>query len=74
METTIETSIDSVRLREGQIEIEPSPREVRIVARGTLHVASPATESVPLSKAEVEGVCQALRERQASPAAAQMTR
>jgi|HubBroStandDraft_3_1064219.scaffolds.fasta_scaffold14892_5 AbrB family looped-hinge helix DNA binding protein len=53
----------TVRLREGRIEIEPSPREVRIVVKGSLHVASPTIESAPLSQEEVEGIRQALRER-----------
>jgi AbrB family looped-hinge helix DNA binding protein len=53
----------TVRLREGRIEIEPSPREVRIVAKGSLRVASPKAESARLSKAEVERTRQALRER-----------
>jgi hypothetical protein len=52
-----------VRLRDGRIEIEPSPREVRIVAKGSLRVASPMEESARLSKAEVERTRRALRER-----------
>jgi hypothetical protein len=51
------------RLREGCIEIEPSPREVRIVAKGSLRVASPVAESARLSRAEVERTRRALRER-----------
>jgi AbrB family looped-hinge helix DNA binding protein len=53
----------TVRLREGRIEIEPSPREVRIVAKGSLRVASPVAESARLSGAEVERARRALRER-----------
>src|SRR5438477_142094 len=53
----------TVRLREGRIEIEPSPREVRIVAKGSLRVASPVAESGRLTGAEVERTRRALRER-----------
>jgi AbrB family looped-hinge helix DNA binding protein len=53
----------TMRLREGRIEIEPSPREVRIVAKGSLRVASPVAEASPLSNAEVERTRRALRER-----------
>jgi AbrB family looped-hinge helix DNA binding protein len=53
----------TVRLREGRVEIEPSPREVRIVPRGSLRVASPVAESDRLTGAEVERTRRALRER-----------
>jgi AbrB family looped-hinge helix DNA binding protein len=53
----------SVRLRDGRIEIEPSPRTVRIVARGSLRVASPVAESERLREAQVESTRRALRER-----------
>jgi len=53
----------TVRLREGRIEIEPAPREVRIVAKGSLRVASPVAESARLRGAEVERTRRALRER-----------
>ncbi|HEY6324084.1 MAG TPA: AbrB/MazE/SpoVT family DNA-binding domain-containing protein [Thermoanaerobaculia bacterium] len=53
----------TVRLREGRIEIEPSPREVRIVTKGSLRVASPVAESGRLTGAEVERTRRALRER-----------
>jgi AbrB family looped-hinge helix DNA binding protein len=53
----------TVRLREGRIEIEPSPREVRIVTKGSLRVASPVLESGRLTVAEVERTRRALRER-----------
>jgi AbrB family looped-hinge helix DNA binding protein len=53
----------TMRLREGRIELEPSPREVRIVAKGSLRVASPVEASGILSNAEVERTRRALRER-----------
>ena len=49
----------------GRIEIEPSSREVRIVAKGSLHVAAPMAESTRLTGADVERTRRALRERQA---------
>lgn len=53
----------TLHLRDGRIEIEPSPREVRVVAKGKLRVASPVAKSAPLSGEEVERTRQRLRER-----------
>ncbi|HVR10767.1 MAG TPA: hypothetical protein VMW75_22170 [Thermoanaerobaculia bacterium] len=52
-----------MQLHEGRIAIEPSPREVRIVAKGSLRKSSPVETSARLSKAEVERTRRALRER-----------
>jgi AbrB family looped-hinge helix DNA binding protein len=53
----------TVRLCEGRIEIEPAPRDVRIVVEGSLCVAHPETPSAPLRSADVELARRALRER-----------
>jgi AbrB family looped-hinge helix DNA binding protein len=53
----------TVRLREGRIEIELAPREVRIVKEGSLHVARPVEASPILSEAVVERTRRSLRER-----------
>lgn len=50
-------------VREGRIEIEVAPREVRIIEKGGLHVAEPLEESAPLTNAEVERTRRLLRER-----------
>ena len=52
-----------VSLQEGRIEIEPAPRQVRIVDRGGLKVASAVEASARLSGADVERTRRALRER-----------
>jgi hypothetical protein len=49
--------------RQGRIEVEPIPREVRIVKEGSLHVANPVATSAPLREAEVKSTRRSLRER-----------
>lgn len=49
-------------VHEGKIEIEPTPREVRIVQRGLLRIAVPVEEGPPLEQATVEAVQRELRE------------
>jgi AbrB family looped-hinge helix DNA binding protein len=57
-----------ITVQEGRIEIEPLPREVRIVQRGPLWIAVPAEEGPSLSEATVEQVLRKVRERAPSPA------
>ncbi|HVS00605.1 MAG TPA: AbrB/MazE/SpoVT family DNA-binding domain-containing protein [Thermoanaerobaculia bacterium] len=45
-----------IRVREGRIEIEPSPRDVRLVRKGRLIVAVPSVPSQPLTAEIVERV------------------
>lgn len=43
-----------IRSREGRIEIEPAPREVRLVRRGSLLIAVPEQEGPVLDAETVE--------------------
>ncbi|MFL6289293.1 MAG: AbrB/MazE/SpoVT family DNA-binding domain-containing protein [Thermoanaerobaculia bacterium] len=52
-----------VTAREGRIEIEPIPRQVRIVQKGPLRIAVPVEEGPPLTEATVEQVRREMRER-----------
>lgn len=53
-----------IRVQEGKVEIEPLPREVKIVQKGPLWVAVPTEEGPPLSAATVEEVLRKVRERE----------
>ena len=53
-----------VTVQEGRIEIEPLPREVRIVQKGPLRVAVPAEDGPALSGATVERALREVRERE----------
>jgi AbrB family looped-hinge helix DNA binding protein len=50
-----------IQVRDGRIEIEPSPRDVRLVRKGRLTVAVPAVPSPPLTAETVESVLDNLR-------------
>ena len=52
-----------VSVREGRIEIEPAPRQVRIVQKGPLRIAEPLEEGPALSGETVEQVRREVRER-----------
>lgn len=52
-----------VMAREGRIEIEPVPRQIRIVQKGHLRVAVPVEEGPPLTESTVEHVRREMRER-----------
>jgi len=52
-----------ITVQEGKVEIEPLPREVRIVQRGPLWIAVPTEEGPPLSQATSEQVLRKVRER-----------
>jgi AbrB family looped-hinge helix DNA binding protein len=52
-----------ITVQGGRIEIEPAPREVRIVKKGPLRVAVPTQEGPPLTEATSERVRRELRER-----------
>ena len=50
-----------IACREGRIEIEPVPRNVRIVERGGFQVAEPLTKSDPLPRAVVKRTKEEIR-------------
>ena len=52
-----------ISVQEGRIEIEPAPREVRIVQKGPLRVAIPAEEGPLLEEATADAVLREIRER-----------
>lgn len=52
----------NLRVREGRIEIEPAPREIRIVQKGPLRIAVPVEEGASLEAATVDAVLRELRE------------
>lgn len=54
-----------IRWREGRIEIEPAPREVRLKRRGKMLVAEPVEPSDRLSTEDVERTVDELRSRHA---------
>jgi AbrB family looped-hinge helix DNA binding protein len=48
---------------DGRVEIEPLPREVRVVKKGRLHVAVPVEDGDPLTNAIVHETLQMVRGR-----------
>jgi hypothetical protein len=52
-----------VTVRDGRVEIEPSPREVRVVQRGPLWVAVPVGSGEPLTVSAVERVRRDIRDQ-----------
>jgi bifunctional DNA-binding transcriptional regulator/antitoxin component of YhaV-PrlF toxin-antitoxin module len=52
-----------ITVRDGRIEIEPAPREVRIVRKGRLRVAVPAEGGDVLKSDSVREVTASVRER-----------
>lgn len=48
---------------DGRVEIEPLPREVRVVRKGRMHVAVPVEEGHPLPNAAVRETAKSVRER-----------
>lgn len=54
-----------VSCRDGRIEIEPAPREVRIVRKGRLVVAVPVEPSEPLTAETVRRTQKAIRAERA---------
>ena len=48
-------------VREGKIEIEPEPRDIRIVQKGPLRIAVPLEEGPLLKEATVETVRREIR-------------
>lgn len=52
-----------IRCREGRVEIEPVPREVRIERRGKVLVAVPDEPSEPLTEATVRRTLEEIRNR-----------
>ena len=53
-----------ITVHEGRVEIEPAPREVRVVRKGPLQVAFPVEQGPALTTATVERVRRELRERE----------
>jgi len=51
-----------ITVHEGRVEIEPVPREVRIVQRGPLRIAVPVEEGPLLTEEVVEKVRREIRE------------
>lgn len=52
-----------ITVQEGKVEIEPLPREVKIVQQGPLWIAVPAEAGPALSEATVDQVLRKVRER-----------
>jgi AbrB family looped-hinge helix DNA binding protein len=52
-----------ITVQEGKVELEPLPREVKLVQRGPLWIAVPVEEGPPLSEATVEQVLRKVRDR-----------
>jgi AbrB family looped-hinge helix DNA binding protein len=50
-----------ITCRDGRVEIEPQPREVRLVRKGKLLVAEPVEPSEPLTDELVQAVRDTLR-------------
>jgi AbrB family looped-hinge helix DNA binding protein len=50
-----------IACREGRIEIEPVPREVRVVDRDGFRVAEPLAEEEPLTREAVKRVREEIR-------------
>ncbi|HYU41225.1 MAG TPA: AbrB/MazE/SpoVT family DNA-binding domain-containing protein [Vicinamibacteria bacterium] len=55
-----------VRVRDGRIEIEPAPLEVKLRKRGILTVAVPSRPMPPLTQEEVATTIASLRRRGAA--------
>lgn len=53
----------SISYHDGRIEIEPAPREVRIVRKGRVSVAVPLEPGEPLTAAIVQETIDSLRNR-----------
>ena len=53
----------SIVYRDGRVEIEPAPREVKIVRKGRMRVAVPVEEGEPLSNETVRRTTASVRER-----------
>lgn len=51
-----------IRYRDGRVEIEPAPVEMRIEMRGKVAVAVPSEPVTPLTAEEVERVREEIRE------------
>jgi AbrB family looped-hinge helix DNA binding protein len=52
-----------ITVRDGRVEIEPMPREVRIVRKGRIRVAVPAEDGEPLRNEAVRETAASIRER-----------
>lgn len=53
----------SIAIRDGRIEIEPAPREVRVVKQGKLRVAVPIEEKGTLTNETVRATTASIRNR-----------
>ena len=52
-----------IRCRDGRVEIEPAPRQIRVVQRGRVYVAAPLSSSEPLTSELVRETQDSLRAR-----------
>ena len=52
-----------IAFRDGRVEIEPAPREVRVVQKGRLRIAVPVQESGVLRSDTVREATASVRER-----------
>jgi len=52
-----------IAFRDGRVEIEPAPREVRIVKKGRIRIAVPVQESGVLRSDTVREATASIRER-----------
>lgn len=52
-----------IAVRDGRVEIEPMPREVRVVRKGRIRVAVPAEDGEPLRNESVRETTASIRER-----------
>jgi AbrB family looped-hinge helix DNA binding protein len=52
-----------ISVREGRVEIEPAPREVKVIQRGALWVAVPVEPGEILQESTVERVRREIRDR-----------
>lgn len=51
----------TVRVTDGRVELEPAPREVRVVKRGRILVAEASEPAGKLTEATVRGTIEAIR-------------
>jgi len=58
----------TIQVKDGRIEIEPAPLDVRLVKRGSLTVAVPRRRVSPLTAETVGDTLDRLRRRGADPA------
>ena len=53
----------NVSLRDGRVEIEPAPQEVKLVRRGRFWTAVPLDRAAPISTADIRAALDTVRDR-----------